>query len=122
MVSLTGQPDTGRRTRRSRSPQEFERRLNDLALSGDGWGSILTQIARQTGRQCRLIGVHGGVFNSTDGGSAAMAPIDVARVFAEDLPATASVVCADGFRGRAVEIRAGGRGLGVVLPGAAEPP
>ena len=114
-MSLTEQPGTAPAAHRPRSPHEFERRLNDLALSGDGWGSILTQIARQTGRVCRLVGVHGGVFNSTDGGSAAMAPIDVARVFAEERPAKTVVVCADGFRGRALAIRAGRRRVGLLL-------
>jgi hypothetical protein len=115
MVSVAEGPGAGRPQRRTRTVQEFERELTDLALGGDGWGSILARLAHQTGRACRLVGVHGGVFNSTDGGAAPMAPADVARVFAEHGSAVLTVTCADGWRARALAVRAGRRRVGLML-------
>ncbi len=115
-----GSPDspTKRPSRlRHRAPvttvEEFAAGLNALALGGDGWRSILARIAEQTGREARLIGVHGGVFSATDGGDATMSPAEVACVFAGPQPAT--VTLADGWTAAALAVWAGQRRVGLLL-------
>lgn len=102
--------------RRGSSPisaEDFARKLNELALGGDGWRSILTAIAEQTGKAVRLIGVHGGVFFATDGGDATMSPAEVAHVFAEPEPVTVNLE--DGWSARALAVWAGQRRVGLLL-------
>lgn len=95
------------------SVEEFAAALNDLALGGDGWRSILQRIADETGRAARLVGVHGGVFHATDGGDTTMSPGEVARAFAE--PDPVRVVCQDGWQARALAVWAGQRQVGLLL-------
>lgn len=102
----------GRVRRRTRTPEELANRLNELALGGEGWRSILTDVARETGRAVRLIGVHGGVFYATDAGDATMSPADVARVFAQPEPSTVNL---DGWAARALPVWAGQRRVGLLL-------
>lgn len=113
MVSAAGRPGIGRAQPRAVTALEFERELNDLALGGEGWGVILNRLAAQTGRECRLIGVHGGVFHATDDSTAAMVPTEVAKVFAAEGPMT--VMCEDHWQGRALAVRAGRRRVGLLL-------
>lgn len=98
--------------------EAFERKLNGLALSGDGWPAVLRAIAQHTGRPARLVGVHGGVLAATDDGTTAMTPVSVAQVFAKDGPAT--VVCEPGWSATARAVRAGERRVGLLLLGGAE--
>ncbi|MEV4245081.1 helix-turn-helix domain-containing protein [Streptosporangium canum] len=99
--------------RPSATVEEFASGLNELALGGDGWRSVLDRISTVTGRKARLIGVHGGVFWATDGGDATMSPSEVARVFAEPEPTT--VELADGLSARALPVWAGQRRVGLLL-------
>ncbi|WP_329562663.1 helix-turn-helix domain-containing protein [Streptomyces uncialis] len=113
----------GRPVRPARTPggaEVFERRLNTLALSGDGWSAVLRAIAQHTGRPVRLIGVHGGVLAATDDGATAMTPVGVARVFAED--GVVPVTCETGWHASARAVRAGERRVGVLLLGGARSP
>ncbi|WP_405143010.1 helix-turn-helix domain-containing protein [Sphaerisporangium sp. NBC_01403] len=109
------QDSSGRLRNRSTSAsvEEFASALNDLALGGDGWRSILRRIADETGRAARLVGVHGGVFHATDGGDATMSPAEVRRAFAE--PDPVRVVCPDGWEARALAVWAGQRRVGLLL-------
>ncbi|MGW4031757.1 PucR family transcriptional regulator [Streptomyces sp. NPDC004838] len=113
----------GREVRRrltSSGAEAFERRLNTLALSGDGWAAILRAVAHQSGRPVRLVGVHGGVLAATDDGTTSMTPVSVAQVFAEGGPVT--VTCERGWHATAVAVRAGERRVGLLLLGRSEPP
>jgi hypothetical protein len=100
--------------------EEFERRLNTLALSGDGWSAILRAIGHHTGRPVRLVGVHGGVLAATDEGTFAMTPVSVAQVFAAD--GTTAVTCEPGWHATARAVRAGERRVGLLLLGGAAVP
>ncbi|MFF0445367.1 PucR family transcriptional regulator [Streptomyces sp. NPDC004609] len=95
--------------------EALERRLNTLALSGDGWSAVLRAVAHHTGRPVRLVGVHGGVLAATDDGTASMTPVSVAQVFAADGPAT--VTCEPGWHATAQAVRAGERRVGLLLLG-----
>jgi hypothetical protein len=119
-----GSPRAGRTARRASGSrarpatgaagtEEFAAGLNDLALGGEGWRSILARLAEETGLAARLIGVHGGVFSATDGGDATMSPAEVARVFAEPEPVT--VKLEDGWSARALAVWAGQRRVGLLL-------
>ncbi|WP_329018328.1 PucR family transcriptional regulator [Streptomyces sp. NBC_00690] len=98
--------------------EAFERKLNNLALSGDGWLVVLRAIAQQTGRPARLVGVHGGVLAATDDGTTAMTPVSVAQVFAQD--GCVTITCEPGWHGTARAVRAGERRVGLLLLGGAE--
>ncbi|GAA3789479.1 hypothetical protein GCM10022226_05240 [Sphaerisporangium flaviroseum] len=111
--SSSSKSDRPRNRGPSAGVEEFASALNDLALGGDGWRSILQRIADETGRAARLIGVHGGVFHATDGGDATMSPAEVARAFAEAGPVR--VVCPDGWQARALAVWAGQRRVGLLL-------
>jgi hypothetical protein len=100
--------------------EEFERVLNNLALSGDGWPAVLRAVARRTGRPVRLVGVHGGVLAATDDGTVSMTPVAVAQVFAADGPAP--VTCEPGWHATAIPVRAGERRVGLLLLGGAPGP
>ncbi|GCD96566.1 PucR family transcriptional regulator [Embleya hyalina] len=93
----------------------FERELNVLALSGDGWLAILRALARRTGRTARLVGVHGGVLAATDDGTESMTPVAVAHVFVEDR--VVEVTCDEGWRASALPVRVAQRRVGLLLLG-----
>ncbi|MCG5217644.1 helix-turn-helix domain-containing protein [Streptosporangium sp. KLBMP 9127] len=104
---------SGRRATPAAGTEAFAAGLNELALGGDGWRSILSRLSEETGKAARLIGVHGGVFSATDGGDATMSPAEVARVFAEPEPVT--VKLQDGWAARALAVWAGQRRVGLLL-------
>ncbi|GAA5058370.1 hypothetical protein HNP84_000675 [Thermocatellispora tengchongensis] len=101
------------RRRAPATAAELAAALNQMALGGEDWRALLERISQETGRDARLIGVHGGVFAATDDGDAVMSPAEVARIFAEPEPPT--VTLEDGWSARALAVWAGQRRVGLVL-------
>jgi hypothetical protein len=94
------------------TPRLYEE-LADLALSGRGWSTILDRLTQASGRAARLIGVHGGILASApvETGAGVEAAV-VAGLADSDEPET--IVCADGWKGAAVALRAGPRRVGLL--------
>lgn len=87
--------------------------LADLALSGRGWQELLARLREATGRDARLLGVHGQVMASApDGARGAVDPGTVAHL--GDIGEPAPLECSDGWRGTAVALRAGRRHVGLL--------
>ena len=91
--------------------------LVELALSGRGWPAILDRLATEAGREVRLIGVHGTVLASAPHEVTSSVDPSVAAGF-EGSSDPAPIVCADGWRGSAIPVRAGSRRVGLLAMGA----
>jgi hypothetical protein len=88
--------------------------LAELALAGKGWTELLARLADVTGREARLIGVHGGVLAAAPSTEVAgLEPSTVAALLRSDEPAP--VTCNDGWTGAAVALHAGPRRAGLLL-------
>lgn len=87
--------------------------LVELALSGRGWDAIVRRLAAEAGASVRLIGVHGTTVASAPlEGAPGVEPAVVAGLVESDEPAL--IVCADGWRGAAIALRAGHRRVGLL--------
>lgn len=87
--------------------------LVDLALSGRGWQALLDQVMSATGRQVRLIGVHGRcVCAAPAGAPSGVEPSTVAGF--DDAAEPRPITCLDGWQGTAVVLRAGNRRVGLL--------
>jgi PucR C-terminal helix-turn-helix domain/GGDEF-like domain len=111
---------------------DVKRDLEQLALSGEGYGALLRRISDETGRIVRLIAVHGGLLATSEDGVALPAASEpasgspaseslaggVALVVARSALARdgiTDVVCTDGMQAAALALRAGPRRVGLLL-------
>lgn len=88
--------------------------LAELALAGRGWPELLARLADVSGREVRLVGVHGGVLAAAPRSDVAgVEPSTVAALHRAEAPT--SVRCTDGWTGAAVALHAGPRRAGLLL-------
>src|SRR5262245_11722393 len=89
------------------TPEEFERELTRLTLSGEGWPLILRRLAAHTGHAAWLFDVHGELLASSVAPATDPPTVrasDVAQVFGAERPVPLTM--SDGRPARAASVRA----------------